>query len=77
MVIIFEKFEKNKVNQKIAKAGVIEKLINIPLTLENMRKLIMKPSMTQKWKRLKQLEKIVNTFLKLLILKSWKTFHHI
>ena len=37
MIKIFRKFEKIKFYQKIAKAGVIEILIPIPLTLETMK----------------------------------------
>ena len=38
MIIIFQKFEKkNKFYQKIAKSGVIKKLITIPLNLKSMQ----------------------------------------
>ena len=46
MKIIFRKFKKFIFYQKIALAGVIKILITIPLTLETMQQLIIKP-----WRR--------------------------
>ena len=46
MIINCRKLEKKNFLSKIAKAGVIKILITIPLTLETMRQLIIKP-----WRR--------------------------
>ena len=47
---IFQKFDKIKLYQQIAQAGVVKIMITIPLTLETMRQPIIKP-----WKRIRTL----------------------
>ena len=64
----FPKIWKNKFYHKIAKAGVSEIFITIPLTLETMQQLILKPwrrflgPWCRKNNKIQKLEKIQNIF---------------
>ena len=74
---------KFKFYQKTAKAGVIEILITIPITLEHMQQRIIKPykSSLGTWcqKRSKRFKKLENIFkmLKFVIIKLSETFNYI
>ena len=69
-MIIFRKFEKKKIYQKTAEAGVPKIMITIPLALLIMRQLIIKPWRRSQeacaWKNLKKKRfkklKIANNF---------------
>ena len=55
-----KKFEKLKFYPKITKTGVLKKMITIPLTLETMQQLIIRP-----WrKKIQKQQKIANNFKK-------------